>query len=120
MRVVGWTKFSTMPRGTVFQVKEPSDIRWSDLRVLDEAWTYEEGGGDFRDASLLPEISGIRWDTTVPKGGFSDDELHRDDFTVYPGMLSRDGLFEYDRLWLVWEPEDLERLARVSLAMLPG
>ncbi|SOR30672.1 protein of unknown function [Methylorubrum extorquens] len=110
MRVVGWTEFVKMPRGTVFQTKEPERIEWSDLRVLDEAWAFEEGG-DFRDASLLPEISGIQWDHTVPKAEFTDDELRRDDFTVFPGSISRDGLFEYDRLWLIWEREDLERLA---------
>lgn len=113
MRIVGWPEFSTLPPGTVFQVTDDNSPDWGELRVLDEVWTWpdQDGRGDFRDASLLPTIGlGISI-TEANKAAFPQGDCDGDTFTIHPFLLGRDGLFEFDRLWLIWEREDLERLA---------
>jgi hypothetical protein len=113
VRIVGWPEFSTMPQGTVFQMTDDNSPDWGELRVLDEVWTWpdQDGRGDFRDASLLPTIGLGSSITGANKAALSRGDCDGDTFTIHPGFLSRDGLFEFERQWLIWEREDLERLA---------
>lgn len=111
MRIVGWVEFSKMPRGTVFQMTDDRRPDWGDLRVLDEIWTWEDGRGDFVDASLLPTIALGLNITEANQAALSKGDCEGDLFTIHPDLLSRDGVFEFDRQWLIWEREDLERLA---------
>jgi len=40
--------------------------------------------------------------------------------TMQPDLLCRDGIFELDRQWLIWEREDLERIAGWLLDPMKG
>lgn len=42
---------------------------------------------------------------------FMEEQLRNADSILHPDWLCRDGAFEFDRFWLVWDREDLERLA---------
>ncbi|KQU31071.1 hypothetical protein ASG63_16360 [Methylobacterium sp. Leaf94] len=112
MKIVGWAEFSAMPPGTVFQMTNDRRPDWSDLRILHEVWKYEDGRGDFVEASLMPTIiHDAHMMTDANQATFTPEQTRSGMFTMHPDLLCRDGMIEFDRQWLIWEREDLERLA---------
>ena len=74
-------------------------------------WEEQDGRGDFRDASRLPTIRPVNLVSAENLDRFMEEQLRNADSILHPDWLCRDGAFEFDRFWLVWDREDLERLA---------
>lgn len=114
MRIVTWPEFSRMPQGTVFQILPEGSCELGDVQVLHEVWRFndtDEGGGDFLAVNLLPKCVPGCLLGAEQLATFTADEQRRGEFVMHPDLACRDGMFEYDRLWVIWEREDLERLS---------
>ena len=102
MRIVNLETFRTMPPGTFFQKYEP-DV-YGDLAVLDEVWDV-----DF----LVNHITSYPVGLTMVEEGAS--------LPVSFDFIARDGCFEKDQLFAVWEDNDLHKLiAYAQLALRAG
>jgi len=111
MKIVNLEEFRKLPAGTVFSKYEP--CVFDGLMVKGDTWSH-----DFLYQDLIGNIEADGSKQYFEKceqmqAGFSADL----DFDC----LERDGLFEKDQLFAVYEPYDLEqligRLQKASIAM---
>jgi hypothetical protein len=123
MRIVDRKTFLALPAGTVYAKfgKQPKDGSYVNLSNGDIAIKGDTVHADF----LVQEIA-IPW--------FEGADSSDDHFGVLDGMLKgqksppldydcegRDGLFDEDQLFAVWEREDLTRLiSRLQVALRDG
>ncbi|MUO85554.1 hypothetical protein [Agrobacterium vitis] len=123
MKIVNRTEFLTMAAGTVFMKfpAQPKDGSYVDLG-FDEAIAIKDEtiGNDFIVQHILPcfesEANTEDWFNIMSQmlGGERSPPV---DYNV----AGRDGLFDDDQLFLVWEKDDLERMiARLNQALLAG
>lgn len=111
MRIVDWAEFQKLPENTIFQEIRGNGGYLGDLMILGEVWMHEENRGDFIEAQLLPAFASTNEldEEGLRHMGFSKSE--HADFFLTPTGFGRDGMFEYDRRWLVWDEVDRKRLA---------
>jgi hypothetical protein len=124
MRIVNRTDFLAMPAGTVF-MKFPSQP--DDPARLDLAYDGVIGikgaticGNDFGVQPLMPFFEGANndgdwFDIMVTMiAGKSSPAVDYD-------FMGRDGLFDREQMFLVWEKDDLRRMiARLTDALVDG
>lgn len=122
MRIVDRKTFLSLPSGTVFAKfgRQPKDGSHLNLTLSEIAIKGETSYTDFCVQELIPWFEGV-----------SDSAGH---FAVFESMLKgehsppldyecdgRDGLFDEDQLFAVWERDDLQRLlARLRTALADG
>lgn len=109
MRIVSKAELLTLPKGTLFADYRPESC-WPEgpSMVLVRA----DGDHDFLYRSIgSPDAisSDQLWDR--------ERELYADTAVTYPMDLSigREGMYEPDSTYLVWEPDDVKRLINVLL-----
>lgn len=106
MRIVDLTTFAALPAGTVFAKYRPTVMQ--DLCIKGETLPTRVGCPDFY---YQPIADAIR---CADSEEFADllDEAQADGISVPMDFEceSRDGLFERDQLFAVFEPEDTWRL----------
>ncbi|WP_276122676.1 hypothetical protein [Pararhizobium qamdonense] len=105
MKIVDRKTFLTLPAGAVYcQASQP--YGWDDIRIKSDT-AFTEGTGDWYETSLTNiEASGSdelfdRWDDMKNNG------------VSYPldiETVGRDGLFQSQAIFLVYEKEDLAKL----------
>jgi len=102
MRIVNLETFRTMPPGTFFQKYEPEVF--GDLAVLHDVW-----GVDF----VVNHITGCPIDGKDPSEMSYRLAMMAEDGTSLPvcfDFIARDGMFQKDQLFAVWERADLDTL----------
>ncbi|MBB4064035.1 hypothetical protein [Gellertiella hungarica] len=101
MKLVTWHEFISMPAGTVYS---RASIDIEDLRIKGDTLDTQ----DFHETSLLPGIYDAYAVMDVPVGGSDDPDL----VMTHPSGWGRDGMWEKNARFFIWEKEDRERLAR--------
>lgn len=86
MRIVNFHEFCGLPKGTVFSYWEPCIV--SGLYRRGSVISYDGGPRDFFEATLIA----ASWNGEFP---------------VVDLVESRWGEFDYDQLFLVYEPQDI-------------
>jgi hypothetical protein len=103
VKIVDRAAFLAMPKGTVYAKYTPS--YFNDLAIKDDTLT---GGTDWFYQDIIGSIY------CNDTGDFCDqlDASQVDGLSVRMDFeaLGRDGLFEKDQLFAVWEPEDVRGL----------
>lgn len=116
MQIVNRKTFLTLPSGTLFSKFAPD--YFEDLCIKGESWIWDEGN-DFLYQSINDAV----------RCSSSEDfsyqlDLARENGQSIPMDLyctARDGLFDTDQLFAVWERDDVEALiTRLSLALTEG
>lgn len=119
MKIVNRKTFLDLPNGTLFSKFAPD--YFEDLCIKDETWFHdrEDAAHDFLYQSLNDAV----------KCNSSDDFSYQLDLAREQGQsipldldcASRDGLFDKDQLFAVWERTDVEQLlARLQTALNDG
>ncbi|MBY3363766.1 hypothetical protein [Rhizobium laguerreae] len=104
MKLVTWQEFIEMPEGTVFSDVSRNPFDAIGIRIKGETlpnnWVY-----DFHETDLIPKIMDVSvFDYEETKGS----EI----MMIHPAGWGRDGMFDKDRKYWIWERGDRERLAR--------
>lgn len=117
MRIVDRKTFLAMPPGTVFAKYDPSIMR--ELMVKSDSVANAGDLVDFRYMSLTDEVDcsgSAERDHTM----FAAEE-EGVPFALHFNTECRDGLFDADQLFAVWERDDVEGLiARLQKALTDG
>lgn len=118
MRIVDRETFLALPAGTLFAKFAPD--YFEDLCIKGETWWHTSGGAhDFLYQSINDAI----------RCNGSDDFSYQLDLARECGQgipmdlncTSRDGLFDKEQLFAVWEKVDVEQLlARLTVALNEG
>jgi len=111
MKIVNLTAFRALPENTVFSKYAP--CYFEELQIKGETWEV-----DFLSQPIADAIE------TDGAGDFSD-KLRRAQETGESLAMDfhcpgRDGLFEPDQLFAVWEPDDVLALIERLKECLPG
>lgn len=115
MRIVNLDEFRKMPPGTFFQKYKP-DV-FGDLAVLDDVWDTDFVVNHITSCPINGKDmseTGDRLDDMVENGTSRP---------VCFDFIARDGCFEKDQLFAVWEEADLDSLiafARNALRVTKG
>lgn len=107
MKLVTWHEFIQMPEGTVFSEMRPNSLVSHNLRMKGETW-FSKGSGNYHDyleTDLMPNIRDVSY------AGY-DETVGSEIMVMHPSHWGRDGMFDQDRKYWIWEREDRERLAR--------
>ncbi|WP_219097616.1 hypothetical protein [Pseudomonas sp. UMAB-40] len=117
MRIVDRKTFLAMPEGTVFAKYDPSIIR--EPMVKFESIPGHGELVDFRYASLTDQVD---CSGSLERDHIMDAaEENGTPFALHFNTSSRDGLFDADQLFAVWERADVEGLiARLQSALVDG
>jgi hypothetical protein len=117
MKIVNRKTFLAMPEGTVFAKYDPSIIREPMVKFD----TIESGGKviDFYYASLTDEVD---CSGSFERDGIMDAAEHEGvPFALHFNTQCRDGLYDADQLFAVWDRDDVVGLiARLQLALTDG
>ena len=111
MRIVNLATFLSLPAGTVFNKYQP--IVFEELLVKDQSIPETS---DFFYSELSCPTGGLDTEETlvaidaVEKGGSFQPDFD---------SLARDGCFDPDQLFAIWEPDDIRRLIAKLQASLP-
>lgn len=105
MKIVDRKMFIAMPEGVVFAKYEPCNF--GDLCIKGESITWENGN-DFYYQDINAAVD------SHSCGEFADKLFESQEKGTSVGMnfhvQGRDGLFDKDQLFAVWEPEDVRAL----------
>ena len=106
MKIVNRTTFLALPAGTLYQKFQPN-VTEEQLSIK----THNCGDDDW----FHMEISGTM---IREEKGFPSFQEMREDGTPSPAYfgIGRDGCFDKDQLFLIWEPDDVGRLVQVLVA----
>ncbi|WP_395601175.1 hypothetical protein AB4P95_30150 (plasmid) [Pseudomonas sp. A1437] len=117
MRIVDRKTFLAMPEGTVFAKYDPSIIR--EPMVKADSIGSEGKLIDFRYTSLTDEVD---CSGSFERDGIMDlAEIEGAPFALHFNTLCRDGLFDADQLFAVWERDDIMGLiTRLQQALADG
>ena len=109
MRIINLKEFRAMPENTVFAKYKPCSF--GDLRIKGETWEH-----DFLCQEIVSAIECSGSDEFASK---LDNALeHGASIKMDFDCQGRDGLFDDDQLFAVWENEDVERLIeRLSMCI---
>lgn len=112
MRIINRTEFLALPPNTLFSKYEPSVF--GDLCIKMESTDYN----DFYEQRLKDAIdTGDSYFHEV----LDSAQQSQTSIPMDLDCMGRDGLFEDDQLFAVWEPEDVRALiARLSLCLPRG
>lgn len=109
MKIVDRKTFLAMPKGTVFTKYQPCSFE--DVRIKDESneidFFYSDISGaiDHRGSDeFLQQCIAAEKGASIPMN--------------FDG-LARDGLFDQDQLFAVWEPQDIQQLVDKLLSCMP-
>lgn len=120
MRIVDRPTFLELPAGTLFATYEP--CIFGDLQIKSDTCRRPDGSAiDF----YTQEISGGWFEGTKDSFDWIDtlDKIQAGEPSppMDYDIESRDGLFDQDQLFAVWEADDVRNLiARLSRALLEG
>lgn len=94
MKIVNFKTFIAMPAGVIFSYYQP--CIFEGLWRKEETINHNDGDppGDYFQTSLLPTFDSMSQDVEL-----SD-------------LMERDGAFDYDRLYAVYEADDVARLKK--------
>jgi len=99
MRIVNLQEFRKLPKGTVFA--KYSHCEFDELMVLDEIWEC-----DFIYSSLIGNVLNVSSEDFFEKcTSMENGNSENLDFEC----TSRDGLFDDDQLFAVYEKEDIKQ-----------
>ena len=117
MRIVDRKTFLAMPEGTVFAKYDPSIFR--ELMVKFDSRPASGEMVDFYYASLTDEVD---CSGSCERDGIMDlAEQDGVPFALHFNTQCRDGLYDADQLFAVWERDDVEGLiARLQSALVGG
>ncbi|RUT30864.1 hypothetical protein WG29040_23280 [Pseudomonas sp. PAMC 29040] len=117
MRIVDRKTFLAMPEGTIFAKYDPSVIR--EPMVKAESIGSEGELFDFRYTSLTDEVD---CSGSFERDGIMDlAEIEGTPFALHFNTQCRDGLFDADQLFAVWDRDDVEGLiSRLQSALAQG
>lgn len=117
MRIVDRKTFLAMPVGTVFAKYDPSIIR--EPMVKNDSVAVRGELVDFRYISLTDQIDCYGTDDML--GILDLAEIEGRPFALHFNTESRDGLYDADQLFAVWDRDDLEGLiSRLQSALAEG
>jgi hypothetical protein len=117
MRIVDRKTFLAMPAGTVFAKYDPSIIR--EPMVKCDSIPVRGELVDFRYVSLTDEVDSSGSDEMLDI--LDAGETKGTSFALHFNTEGRDGMFDADQLFAVWERDDVEGLiARLQLALADG
>ncbi|KQZ50338.1 hypothetical protein ASD54_08770 [Rhizobium sp. Root149] len=109
MRLVHWKEFIALPDGTIFsEARSYNGGDIEDVKMKGETLFYGRSPNDYCETSLLPNVrdaSSIHHDSYPDPGG-------GDIVLIHPSGWGRNGMYEKDRMYWVWDQEDRERLAK--------
>lgn len=102
MKIVNFETFRKLPPGTIYCKYEPQVFR--ELEVKDETLDY----GDFLCACLTGWVDSNGSDDTTEI--LYEAEKTGESFDLEVDCYGRDGMFEEDQLFAVYEKKDVEQL----------
>ncbi len=106
MRIVNRNDFIKMPPGTLFSKYEPHIF--GDLCIKEDSILFDGGGNDFYYVSLAAAICSDGSDDL--EGKLNCAEKSGDGLAMDFRSTDRDGLFEEEQLFAVWEYDDVASL----------
>jgi hypothetical protein len=105
MKIVNRDEFLKLPAGTVFAKYSPSVF--GELMIKGASLFHDGTGNDFLYQPIVDAIECEDSDEFIQKCDAAENgESVRFDFDC----LGRDGFFDYDELYAVWERVDVEQL----------
>lgn len=109
MRIVDLTEFRAMPEGTIFCKYSPCNF--GDLEIKGETWE-----SDFICASLTGCIESDGSDDMLDK--LLKYEKTKESFSLNVDYYGRDGLYDKEQLYAIYENADIEQLiTRLKLSI---
>ena len=117
MRIVDRQTFLAMPEGTVFAKYDPSIIR--EPMVKCDSIAIRGELKDFRYVGLTDQVD---CSGSFERDGIMDlAEIEGTPFALHFNTQSRDGLFDADQLFAVWDRDDVEGLiSRLQMSLTDG
>jgi len=109
MKIINLTEFRAMPEGTVFCKYEP--CCFGELQIKGETWEH-----DFISASLTGVIESEGSDDMFDK--LLQYEKTKESFPLDIEYYGRDGLFETNQLFAVYEKKDISQLVNKLTTLL--
>ena len=114
MKIINWKALMLEPEGTVFQEYSFKN-GLGDVQVFGGPNSDRPDNNDFVSASLLPRAIGLEVfgdeDKIRVMSKFNLEPTHDWFIISYPIGFGRDGLFETNRFFLVWETADRKKFA---------
>lgn len=111
MKIVDRKAFLAMPPGTLFSKYEPCCFHG--LAIKDETWGNDFLAQEITDSVAINSGEGTAEIFEV----LEDSRLNGASFRLDLDSLGRDGFYNQDQLFSVWEPEDVDVLiARLQRA----
>ena len=110
MKIVNREEFLKLPENTLYTKYEPCVVE--DLCIKGETW-----GNDFlvQDITLsVKSTSEHEWDVILELA-----EIEGSSFDMDFDIEGRDGMFDDDQLFMVWEPKDVKQLINRLLKCIP-
>lgn len=112
MKILTWAEMMTMPPGTIYQDYKPRIV--GDVMILSEVlFGTDRKPIDYVTATITPQ--GIdpgswgRYEAAIRAQHKLPDRC--DEVVAYPSGFGRDGYYEQNRLYLVWEEADRKKMA---------
>lgn len=111
MKILTWAEMMTMPPGTIYQDYKPRIV--GPVMILGEVMLTNGKPVDYVVATVTPEGSNVSsWGQY--EAGLREKyalALEAEEIVSYPTGFGRDGYFETNRLYLVWEEADRKKIA---------
>jgi hypothetical protein len=116
MRIVNRKTFLSMPEGTLFSKYEPQIT--DGFGIKGNTLWHQGRPIDFREQDLLMPVDCMSSDELMDI--LDKGERDGDSFAVNLDCQGRDGCFDEDQLFLVWDRADVEKLIGRLQAALGG
>lgn len=111
MKIVDYAGLMKEPEGTIYQ--DIYDGRLGHLQIFGGGSSYENK--DYNNAQFTPTLNYtyvFGWTIEETRKAYPFLLADRDVEVIwYPSGFGRDGMFDYDRKYLVWELKDREKFA---------
>jgi hypothetical protein len=120
MKIVNRTEFLKMPAGTIFiEVPINSSPAGDAFMVKGDTWYNKENPSSAHD---FLEMSLSCWQSNSSEQLFNHEEDMRENGTSYPidFCFGRNGLFDKDAQFLIYEPEDVIKLRDLLTSIIDG
>lgn len=109
MKIVDYNTFINLPKGVLYSYYTP--VYTNGLMIKDESLMFENGGSDWYYYDLLDNPS---QDSSGQWLQYVDVMMKMDEggesIPAEFNCLERDGLYDYDRKFLIYEQDDIKNL----------
>lgn len=119
MKIVDYNTFTNMPKGTIYSEYKP--CIFEGIHIKHDVISHENDGF-INDWFYQELVNNPDWDCAEEYNIQSVCEFMEDGNSANPDFdtMQRDGMFDYDRKFLVYEKQDIELLIEKLKILLNG